>query len=712
VEISNRITGEVKQAEAAIEQAISGGLKLEGPAKEYAEAVIVAANKLTEVQFQAFKVVASETKVRQAIEAIGQAGDDDAIVSAAIKDLVDNYLFVRKALGEKDLKKFSKADRKIIRQVRNVRDVTLQEATQGFTGRVAAASGMRAGRGKFRDLYSSHSLQESLERMFMAANDKSEAQRILQDYLSPYTLLWRLTATQLRGPAYTFLNMTGSVYNNYLGGVSVKATKVAIGVTWKIAKAMRASRINTPGITAVEQFEMVREIVRKELGDSTYAGVKLADSMEEFIDQGGFEATQTFESIEEVARRGGAAEAATLSRSGAARYAFTTEPTSRTGRAAQGTVNTLLTNRFTRFVNDSNQTVEIAVRFAAFLDGKKMYGDKQSAMDFMYMLHFDYADLAPVEKWVRVFVPFYTWSRKNIPLQLRSLVLQPSKVSKALYAMDAAEGSFGVQGEDSWVNEVLPEYVQVAGGFASMFDFNGNQITFMSNLPYQDLNKVVQADPKMPLRLREVANMIGPAKGIVGAISGVDLSSGRPFDPSGTPAPAYLKGLDALTGGNLLSRDTQGNALAPEGLAYIVNELLPPVGVAERAASGLGSAGVPLVDNLAPTTAQDRGRTNLINISGLAALLGGSTSTMTPRSIRGELRRRQEVQSGILENAATRAGVDLQWVRDRLGEGLTPEEVALLIARGEGQVSRDGDEPRRLDREKGDDLRDALLRME
>jgi hypothetical protein len=708
----NSITGEVKAAEDAIEQAISGGLKLGGPAKEYAEAVIVAANKLSEVQFQALKVVGSETRVREAIEAIGKAGGDDAVVSAAIKDLVDNYLIVTKALGKQDMKKFSKADRKIMREVSSIGDVALDEARQGFTGRVAADGGRRAGRGKFRDLYATHSMQESLERMFLAATSKTEAQRILQDYVGPYTLLWRLSATQLRGPGYTFLNATGAGYNNYLGGVTAKETAIATGVTWKLVKAMRSSRKGTPGITAAEQFREVEKVIIREIGDATYGGMSVAKMTKDLMESGGFEATQTFEAIQEISKLGGAAEAAMLSRAGSARYAFTQQPTSVAGRASQATVNTILTNRFTRFINDSNQSVEVAARLAAYMHGMKKFGDHDLAMDFMYMLHFDYSDLAPLEKWTRVFVPFYTWSRKNIPLQLRSLVLQPSKVSKALYLMDAAEGSFGVQGDDAWINEVLPEYVQNSGGFATMFDFNGNQITYLSNLPSQDLNKLVQAGGPIPIRGRELANMIGPIGGLYGVLTGVDTSTGRRFDPAGTPAPAYLRGLDAVTGGKLLAKDRQGKALAPEGLVQAVTEVLPPLGVIERLASGLGSAGVPLVDNLAPETAKDRGRTNLLNVSGLAALLGGSTSTMTPRTLRGELGRRQEKQKAILDDAAARAGVDVQWVRDRLSEGLTPEEVALLIARGQGTPDRSDPIPRRLNRREGQEIREALLRMQ
>jgi hypothetical protein len=44
---------------------------------------------------------------------------------------------------------------------------------------------------------------------------------------------------------------------------------------------------------------------------------------------------------------------------------------------------------------------------------------------------FDYADLSDFEAQVlRRIVPFYVWSRNNIPLQVRAIMLEPGKVDR------------------------------------------------------------------------------------------------------------------------------------------------------------------------------------------------------------------------------------------------------------------------------------------
>lgn len=78
-------------------------------------------------------------------------------------------------------------------------------------------------------------------------------------------------------------------------------------------------------------------------------------------------------------------------------------------------------------------TVENNARLAHFIDRVGKGDDYLTAAKSVKKFLFDYGDLTAFEKQVmkRVF-PFYTWTRKNIPLQFEQLIKQPEKQAKLL----------------------------------------------------------------------------------------------------------------------------------------------------------------------------------------------------------------------------------------------------------------------------------------
>ena len=78
-------------------------------------------------------------------------------------------------------------------------------------------------------------------------------------------------------------------------------------------------------------------------------------------------------------------------------------------------------------------TVENNARLAHFIDRVGKGDDYLTAAQSVKKFLFDYGDLTAFEKQVmkRIF-PFYTWTRKNIPLQFEQLVKQPEKYAKLL----------------------------------------------------------------------------------------------------------------------------------------------------------------------------------------------------------------------------------------------------------------------------------------
>jgi hypothetical protein len=109
------------------------------------------------------------------------------------------------------------------------------------------------------------------------------------------------------------------------------------------------------------------------------------------------------------------------------------------------------------------QELEDNARVALFFDQLKKGKSYDEAGRHVQKYLFDYGDLSPFERGVaKRVMPFYTWSRKNIPLQLESLVMHPDKVNKINLAKNNIESQAEVPYEDqvpSYIQESMPIYL-------------------------------------------------------------------------------------------------------------------------------------------------------------------------------------------------------------------------------------------------------------
>ncbi len=79
---------------------------------------------------------------------------------------------------------------------------------------------------------------------------------------------------------------------------------------------------------------------------------------------------------------------------------------------------------------DFNQGIETNARLAHFMLGVDRYGNTTEAALRTKAILFDYNDLSQVEKEkLKRIIPFYTFMRKNLPLQLETLVKNPMRVA-------------------------------------------------------------------------------------------------------------------------------------------------------------------------------------------------------------------------------------------------------------------------------------------
>jgi hypothetical protein len=84
--------------------------------------------------------------------------------------------------------------------------------------------------------------------------------------------------------------------------------------------------------------------------------------------------------------------------------------------------------------------------------------------------HFDYEDLTEFErqKIKGLFIPFYTWTRKNVPFQIKAMVERPGKY--AAFPKFAQEAEYAAGAEDS--GDIIPEYL--ASNFSFRVPFGKN----------------------------------------------------------------------------------------------------------------------------------------------------------------------------------------------------------------------------------------------
>ena len=129
---------------------------------------------------------------------------------------------------------------------------------------------------------------------------------------------------------------------------------------------------------------------------------------------------------------------------------------------------------------------------------------------FVDAIHFDYSDLTSIERSIQNAIPFYTWTRKNVPLQLRMLIEQPRIVARYSYLMNEVDENWQVP-EDY---EDLP--IPYAQGHAAIVGIQGEgafatRILFDPRLPITDLGELFEAGVTPSTKwLEYISSQMGP----------------------------------------------------------------------------------------------------------------------------------------------------------------------------------------------------------
>lgn len=190
-----------------------------------------------------------------------------------------------------------------------------------------------------------------------------------------------------------------------------------------------------------------------------------------------------------------------------------------------------------------NDWIEQNARLATFMSqrAKGLSAEQAAAITRKYL--FDYTDLTDFDRWAKKFSPFWTFTRKNLPLQLEHMVKQPGKYTSLEHFLDAARGQAAEHPEQN-----IPEWMRQAGATVLPFKVGNDPVAYVPDLPVfqaldtlQPLTDLPDVLSRKPGADREFARDLFNAAGIGGPIgvpkalaeiaSGRQIFSGHEFQP-------------------------------------------------------------------------------------------------------------------------------------------------------------------------------------
>jgi hypothetical protein len=150
--------------------------------------------------------------------------------------------------------------------------------------------------------------------------------------------------------------------------------------------------------------------------------------------------------------------------------------------------------------------VEDFLRLATF---KRWYSELggEGARDMVNMVHFDYTNLSKLDMKIKKWIPFWVWTKNNIPLQMRALVEKPRVAARYTHIMNNVNENFG--DENSWEKSRYASPFAADLGMQVGDDQNWSRLFFDPDLPIKDL-EIIQNPLDIESWTNGIANVLGP----------------------------------------------------------------------------------------------------------------------------------------------------------------------------------------------------------
>jgi hypothetical protein len=235
-------------------------------------------------------------------------------------------------------------------------------------------------------------------------------------------------------------------------------------------------------------------------------------------------------------------------------------------------------------IRRANSWAEDMIRIGVGMDTMRHGGNIDQALNRIAKTQFDYDELTSFERtWMRRFIPFYTWTRKNVPYQLQQLGKNPAKYNRLLAAKRNLE--LGTEGEGT-----VPDYYLEPFGIRMPFKYKGAQVYSAPDFPFQDLFRY---DP-----FREGAGgwketmykgmgMTSPIiKTPLEVVFGKQIFTGIPFSGRYQKTPSPLDNIpmvmDILGELGMAKKSPSGEWKMRDHHIYLVNGMLPSISFLRR----------------------------------------------------------------------------------------------------------------------------------
>lgn len=220
------------------------------------------------------------------------------------------------------------------------------------------------------------------------------------------------------------------------------------------------------------------------------------------------------------------------------------------------------------------QLIEDNARLAHFFHVLDETGDAVQAAQSVRKYLFDYGDLTPFEKrGLKRVSAFYTFTRKNTPLQFQSLIDNPTAYTRANLAKNALMGNGDGEGSPGFMDEIGTPLGKSQSSFLSG---TGNPVVGNIETPFDAATKT--ADPLLFLAGRRSAQEA--AQGLFGNLSGGVIEVPKALGD-------FASGSSAFSGSEL--KDPEGNYKASPWLR-LTDSVIPAGGKLMRL-TGNKSAG-------------------------------------------------------------------------------------------------------------------------
>jgi len=276
-----------------------------------------------------------------------------------------------------------------------------------------------------------------------------ELTKFFTNFYDPIQMTWKGVVTAMR-PTFHMRNFTSNLFLTWIGGVDAANIPVRHWQGLKMGrKAKGAIKTKNLGKVTYSQFEDLAQ--KTGAAGSGWMG---ADKPHE-----------VWETLENAFRKG--------------------------AKPLKETINPI---QYGRAIGTA---VEDASRRALFIDSiiksnKATLAEAGvEAAEKVAKFLFDYGELSTFErKTMKRIMPFYTWARKNVPLQFSQILEQPEKYARLGKLREFVSG-FGQETKEE--KRFTPEWMQEMGFVKSPWTRKGKPLYYYTDLPVKDLDYLFRA---------------------------------------------------------------------------------------------------------------------------------------------------------------------------------------------------------------------------